>query len=109
MDRTGGLLLCALALAASTFALVGPDGVRGYLDMLRSFSGFRRVPSIVNPGDMINFRGLLVHLLPEGCGEGQGTAAVLALSALIPLSLVAVWRGPWDPLPIDSRARCWRP
>jgi hypothetical protein len=93
----GGLALVAAGMAASTFALVGLDGVRGFLGILRSFSGFRRVPDIVNPLDMINFRGALVHLLPETWSEEQGTRAVLALSVAITLGLVPIWRGPWDP------------
>ncbi|HZW31552.1 MAG TPA: glycosyltransferase family 87 protein [Isosphaeraceae bacterium] len=93
----GGLFLAGLVLLVSTCALVGGEGVRSYLDLLRTFSGFRRVPSIVNPGDMINFRGILVRLLPEGCSEAQGTALVLVLSVLLVPSLVVVWRGSWDP------------
>jgi Glycosyltransferase family 87 len=93
----GGLSLSGLALAFSTIALVGADGMRGYLYILRSFSGFRRVPSIVNPENMINFRGILVNLLPVGYSENQGTILVLALSAALTLSLVVVWRGEWDP------------
>jgi hypothetical protein len=93
----GGLGLVAAGMAASTFALAGVAGVRGFLAILRSFSGFRRVPDIVNPLDMINFRGLLAHLLPETWSEPQGTRAVYALSAAMMLGLVPIWRGPWDP------------
>jgi hypothetical protein len=96
-----GLGLVAAGLAASTFALVGVDGVRGYHEILRSFSGFRKVPSIVNPYHMINFRGVLVHLLPETWSEELGTRLTVVLSAASTISLVAVWRGPWDP-------RSWR-
>jgi hypothetical protein len=92
-----GLALAAAGLAASTFALVGVDSVRGFLGILRSFSGFRKVPSIVNPYDMINVRGLLVHLLPETWSEKQATRLVMALSAALAFGLVAVWRGAWDP------------
>src|SRR5262249_17767627 len=67
----GGLGLAAAGMAAATFALVGVAGVRGFLQILRSFSGFRRVPDIVNPLDMINFRGALLHLLPEPWSEPQ--------------------------------------
>jgi hypothetical protein len=91
-----GLLLVAAGLAGSTFALVGIDGVRNCLDILHSFSGFRKVPSIVNPYDMINFRGVLIHLLPEDLSEQLATRVVMVLSAALTLSLVAVWSGPWD-------------
>jgi len=93
----GGLSLSGLALACSTIALVSVDGVRSYVNILRSFSGFRRVPSIVNPQYMINLRGILVNLLPESYGENQGTILVLALSAALTLSLIVIWRGRWDP------------
>ncbi len=92
-----GLVLVAAGLAVSTFALVGVNGVRNCLEILRSFSGFRKVPSIVNPYDMINFRGVLIHLLPESLSEDLATRLVMVLSAALTLSLVAVWRGPWDP------------
>jgi hypothetical protein len=91
-----GLALSAAALAIPTLALTGVGGVRQCLEILRSFSGFRKVPSIVNPYDMINFRGVLIHLLPESFGEGPSTRLVMALSAALVLSLVAAWRGPWD-------------
>lgn len=93
----GGLMVSGIGLAASTLVLVGADGVRDYLDILRAFSGFRHVPLIVYPQDMISFRGLLVNVLPESWSENQGTIAALALSIAMALSLVVVWRGRWDP------------
>ncbi len=93
----GGLGLVAAGMGASTFALVGVDGVRGFVAILRSFSGFRRVPDIVNPVAMINVRGALIHLLPRTWSEELGTRAVLALSAALLLVLVPIWRGPWAP------------
>jgi hypothetical protein len=92
-----GLCAVAAVLAGSTFALVGVDGMRDYREMARFFSGFRQVPRIVYPWDMINIRGLLVQALPASWGEDQATRAVLVLSALMTLSLIAVWRGPWQP------------
>jgi len=93
----GGLLTSGIALALSTVALVGIDGVRNFLHILRAFSGFRRVPSIVYPEAMINIRGILVVLLPESITESQAMLLVLALSAALTLSLIVIWRGPWDP------------
>jgi hypothetical protein len=95
-EALGGLLLTGLVLVLSTIGLVGADGSRGYLEILREFSGFRRVPPIVYPQDMINFRGILVNLLPAGCTESQGKILVLVLSGLLTASLVMVWRGRWD-------------
>jgi hypothetical protein len=92
----GGLALVAAGLAGSTFALVGVAGVRDYFNILRAFSGFRRVLFIVNPFDMINVRGILFHVLPESWSEEQATRLVMALSAVLVFSLVAVWWGPWN-------------
>jgi hypothetical protein len=93
----GGLFLSGVLLAISTVVFVGIRGTMGYFRILNAFSGFRRVPSIVYPHDMINFRGILVNLLPAGCTETQGTVLVLALSLALAASLVIVWRGDWDP------------
>ncbi len=93
----GGLILCGIGIAASMLALVGINGIRDDLGILRAFSGFRHVPLVVYPQDMINFRGLLVNILPESWSEDQGTAAVLGLFTAMALSLIVVWRGPWDP------------
>jgi hypothetical protein len=92
-----GLTLVGAGLAASTVLLAGADGVRDYLALARSFSGFRQVPRIVYPWDMINVRGLLVQLLPASCGEAQGLRMVHLLSAALLLALIPVWRGPWNP------------
>src|SRR5262249_5729465 len=91
-----GLVVAALALAVSTLAFVGAQGARGFLAILRTFSGFRRVPEIVNPQYMINLRGILVTVLPEDFGESEGTMLVLGLSLAYILSLLVVWRGRWD-------------
>ena len=95
-EAVGGLLLSGLLLVLSTVALVGVDGSFGYFRILSAFSGFRRVPSIVYPHDMINFRGILVNLLPAGCTENQGMILVLVLSIVLTATLVIVWRGDWD-------------
>lgn len=96
-----GLALAGLALAGSTAALVGGRGIGDYLEILKGFSGFRQVPQIVYPYDMINFRGILANLLPASVDERTGSALVLALSAATTLSLLHVWRGPW--CPVSSR------
>jgi hypothetical protein len=92
-----GLGLAAAGLAGSTLALVGVDGVRHYFDILHTFSGFRHVPPIVYPWDMINFRGLLLNILPESWSDRDATRLVLVLSAAMTFSLIPVWRGPWEP------------
>jgi len=92
----GGLVLSGLLFVVSTVGLVGVDGSLGYFRILSAFSGFRRVPSVVYPHDMINFRGILVNLLPAGCTENQGKILVLVLSIVLTTTLMIVWRGDWD-------------
>jgi Glycosyltransferase family 87 len=92
----GGLFLSALLLLVSTLALVGLEGSKGYFRILKEFSGFRQVPAIVFPKDMINFRGILANLLPVGCSETQGMVLLLVLSVLLIMSLAVVWRSPWE-------------
>ena len=104
----GGLVLVGGVLAISTWILVSTDGVRDYLSILRRFSGFRKVPEIVHPWFMINFRGLLVNLLPVEGYESLGKSLVLILSSLLTLSLLGVWRGGWYPASDRFPARCWR-
>jgi hypothetical protein len=96
-QAVAGFCLAALALAASTVAMVGVDGAKDYREIVRAFSGFRNVPSIVNPHFMINIRGLLVTVLPPRFSEADGTLIVLLSSAVLTLSLLTIWRGPWEP------------
>ncbi len=74
-----GLGLVGAGLAGSTLALVGGAGVHGYLETARAFSGFRQLPRVVYPWDMINVRGLMVQLLPDGVGEAQGLRGASAV------------------------------
>jgi hypothetical protein len=92
-----GVALSAAALGAITLALVRPTGVPAYLEMLRYASGFRDVDPVVNPGEMPNWRGLLVNVLPSSITEGQGVFITLALSAATVATLIPIWRGPWQP------------
>ncbi|MHB1557918.1 MAG: glycosyltransferase family 87 protein, partial [Isosphaeraceae bacterium] len=93
----GGLMFVGAALAAATVLLVGVDGIRGYLATARAFSGFRQVPRLVYPWDMISLRGILVQLLPASVDDAQGLRVVHVLSAAMLLVLVPIWRGSWNP------------
>lgn len=93
----GALMFVGAALAAATLVLVGADGIRGYLATARAFSGFRQVPRLVYPWDMISIRGVLVQLLPASVDEAQGLRAVHLLSAAMLLALIPIWRGSWNP------------
>jgi hypothetical protein len=46
---------------------------------------------------MINWRGLLINLLPFDVTEAQGSALVAVLGGLTVCSLPLIWRGRWDP------------
>jgi hypothetical protein len=93
----GGLLIAAMILGGSTVALVGIRGMSDYFDIMRQFSGFRQVPSIVNPQYMINIRGILVNVLPHSVGDDLGKLLVVFLSILLTSSLLWIWSGPWNP------------
>ncbi len=91
-----GLGSAGALLAGSTLALAGMAGVRQCLAILRSFSGFRDTPAVVDPWDMINIRGLLLGLPPGWLDETTGSIATAALSLAVIASLVLVWRGGWN-------------
>jgi hypothetical protein len=93
----GGLAIAGTILVLASLAIYGPEGLWAFARTLRSMSGFRKVHSIVYPEQMINWRGLLVNLLPSGVSEARGTALTLILSVLTASSLIVVWRGRWDP------------
>lgn len=90
-----GLAAVGAFLAISSAILLGPSGIRSYLDLSHSYSGFRVVQSTVHPEVMISWRGVLVNFLPP-VPEAVGEIATLALSAATVALLLIVWCGPWD-------------
>ncbi|HEX2924337.1 MAG TPA: glycosyltransferase family 87 protein [Chloroflexota bacterium] len=85
----GGTLVAGLSLV-----MVGPEGLVGFVGMLRDVGGFSA--SSVYPESMVNWRAILIHLWP-GLSDSVGSALVLALGAgTVSLALVS-WRGPWRP------------
>lgn len=93
----GGLAMVGVVLGVETLAMVGTRGVADFRSILAKFSGFRAVPSIVYPGDMINVRGVLVNLLPESWTDPTGASITLAVSAALCLGLIPIWSGRWEP------------
>jgi hypothetical protein len=91
-----GLATAAMLIVFSSFVALGPWGTMGYLETLRSMSGFREVHPIIYPHQMINWRGLLVNILPASATEAQGRALTLILAALTASTLPLLWRGRWD-------------
>lgn len=92
----GGFAAVGIAMAGSTLLLVGVTGVRQCLAILRSFSGFRETPAVVDPWDMINIRGLLLGLPENWVGEGQGALLTILLSLVLLTSLFWIWRPGWN-------------
>ena len=92
-----GIAVTSLLIALASFAVFGERVTSAYLESLRSVSGFREVHPLICPPQMINWRGLLVEILPLWVPEAQAKGLTLLLSALTACSLAAVWRGRWDP------------
>jgi hypothetical protein len=92
-----GVALTGVGLAVLSLAVIGPEGVPGFVDMMRYASGFREVDPIVNAREMITWRGFLLSALPESVTEQQGVALTLALSLLTAAPLIYIWRGEWAP------------
>ncbi len=91
-----GFTTVGFAMAGSTLALVGAAGVGECLAILRSFSGFRLAPAVVDPWDMINIRGLLLGLPEDWVSEGTGASLTIAISLVLIASLRGLWRSGWD-------------
>ncbi len=91
-----GFMVVSVAMAGSTLFLVGSRGVSQCLAILRSFSGFRETPAVVDPWDMINIRGILLGLPERLVGEGVGALLTGSLSLAVLSSLFWIWRTGWD-------------
>ncbi len=87
----------ALVVASSSVGMLGTEGIAAFIRMASYAAGFRSVDPIALPDQMISWRGLLVNLLPSTASEPFGLAATAALTALSTMSLIVVWRGPWNP------------
>jgi hypothetical protein len=92
-----GIAMVSLLVMLGSFLIFGERVTAAYIESLRSVAGFREVPPMVDPQQMINWRGFLVNFLPLWITEAQGTGLTLVLSALTACSLAVVWKGPWEP------------
>ncbi len=93
----GGLALAGAIVLLGSMAIVGPDGMRAWYETLRGMSGFRDVPPMIGPQWMINWRGVLAVVLPEGVSDRTGQVLTSILSILTVGLLLLIWRGRWDP------------
>lgn len=92
-----GMAVVGLAVAAASLAMVGADGIAGYLELLNRIGGFRPPPlASVNAHLMVNWRSLLLNVWPA-VPEALGFALMLALAAATVLASLLAWRGRWDP------------
>ena len=91
MSLVGGVL------AGLSLAIVGIEGALRYVEMLRAASEPNSMMvELVNPQAMMNWRGLLINLLPGIPGE-LGSQLVLVLGALTMLAALPALKGEWDP------------
>ncbi len=88
-----GMAATGIAVAVTSLAMVGPEGLARYLVMTRQV-GAIDFPG-VHPQAMVNWRALLLNLWP-GIPETSGSILVLALGTGTALLSLLVWRGHWD-------------
>jgi hypothetical protein len=92
-----GILCSSLAIFLSSWAVFGTKGMLDFLATMRSLTGFRTVHPFICPQQMINWRGLLVNVMPMETSDPVGLGLTIALSALTASALLVIWRGPWNP------------
>ncbi len=92
-----GVATTTAAIFLSSWAVYGTRGMLAFLRTMRELSGFRTVHPFTCPQQMINWRGLLVNVLPSWTTEAQGMILTIVLSLLTASTLVVIWRGPWNP------------
>jgi|GEM_PF-2259391 len=93
----GGLTAAGCVILASSFLIMGLDGVVAYVSTVLGYAdGFVLTRYKMTPETMISWRGLLAATVP-GLGEREGQA-LLALLSLATLALLPrIWRGHWAP------------
>ncbi len=100
-----GFAATGAVIALTSLAAFGVRGVAAHLATIRSMSGFRSGHAIIYPQQMINWRGLLVNVLPAGVPDPVSTVLTLILSALTVATLLVIWRGRWEPTGPDFARR----
>lgn len=93
----GGMAATGLILVSLSFAAAGPSALHRYLELLQRIGGYYSpAESMVKEYAMINWRSLLMHLLP-GLPESTGSFLMLLLGGITVLIALLVWRGRWEP------------
>jgi hypothetical protein len=92
-----GLITAGFLILVSSIMVVGFDGVLAHYQTMRSMAGFRGTLPIIGPQAMINWRGVLISILPRDVSEAVGLNTTLALSLFTTSLLFGIWRGEWNP------------
>jgi hypothetical protein len=90
-----GVALGALVILVTSALLVGGPALLSYTAALADDAPFRG-GAMTNPGQMINWRALILYLRPA-IGPETGLALTVALGALTVACLLPIWRGAWAP------------
>jgi hypothetical protein len=89
-----GVALGGLLIVAASAALVGLPTLltfRAALSDMAPFGG----GALVSPGQMINWRGLILNLRPS-IGGNTGLLLTIVLGAITVAATLLIWRGPWS-------------
>jgi len=90
-----GVALGGVVILVTSALLVGLPGLLSYTAALGDDAPFRG-GAMTNPGQMINWRALILYLRPS-IGPSTGLVLTLVLGALTVASLLPIWRGAWAP------------
>jgi len=89
-----GMATTGAAVGAVSLAMVGIQGAVNYLEMIRTIGSLKY--TWVNPSSMVNWRAVVIALLPGEPGE-LGSTVVLVAGVITVLISLAVWKGEWEP------------
>jgi hypothetical protein len=92
-----GFATTGALIALTSLAAFGVGGVAAHLATIRSMSGFRSGHPLIYPQFMINWRGLLLNVLPASVPESVCVWLTMLLSAITAATLLVIWRGRWEP------------
>ncbi|HEX2924335.1 MAG TPA: glycosyltransferase 87 family protein [Chloroflexota bacterium] len=94
--ETAGMISAGLLIGLTSLAMIGSDGVVRYLAALGQVGGYYAAPgSFASPESMVNWRALLLNLLPS-LPEEAGSLMVWSLGIATALLSLLAWAGPWD-------------
>jgi len=90
-----GVALGGVVILVTSALLVGLPGLLSYTAALGDDAPFRG-GAMTNPGQMINWRALILYLRPS-IGPSTGLVLTIVLGALTVAGLLPIWRGAWTP------------